>query len=412
VTTEHTALRPRLRPDVVLGPGLRAGPRTVHRVTDRTTGCSYRVGAREHFVMRLMDGRHTTDDIGRAYEQEYGKALGPDSWRQIHAMLGRHLLLSGHADAAALDRLRAEREAREARRTGRGTWYSRRWVLARPDRLCDTLARALAPAFRPPLVVLGLLLAAAVQVLVWTRLDQLLSDAADQPPPLVAVPLFLLLVWALTAVHELAHGTACRHFGGRVAEIGMRWRLPFLVPYCRTDDIMLFPGRAARVGTAFAGIHAVLLLMAPLALVRTLAPEDGTLRAVSAALLLFGSAGSLAALLPFLAMDGQAMLAHALGRTDIGRETWRYCTGRITRAARGGHTRGDAVFHAVYGAAACAFFVLGYGLLMRLWYDSLRAWNGPGFALAVLAVENVVALVIAAALLRRRTSPTRKAADG
>ncbi|HEX2301323.1 MAG TPA: hypothetical protein VHH34_22950, partial [Pseudonocardiaceae bacterium] len=302
MTTERTAVRPRLRPEVVLGPGLRAGARTVHRVTDRATGCSYRVGAREHFVMRLMDGRHTTDDIGRAYRQEFGKVLGPDSWRQIHVMLGRYRLLADYADPVALDRLRAEREARDAARTGKGTWYRRRWVLARPDRLCGALARVLAPAFRTPLVVLQLLLAAAVQAVVWTRPATLAGDAADHPPLPVAVPVLLLLGWGLTAVHELAHGVACRHFGGRVAEIGVRWRLPFLIPYCRTDDILLFPGRAARVGTAFAGIHAVLVLMAPLALVWSLAPPGGPLRSFAAVLLLFGSAGSLGALLPFLAM--------------------------------------------------------------------------------------------------------------
>lgn len=404
--------RPRLRAGVTLGPGLRCGPRTVHRVTDRLTGCTYRIGDREHFVLRLMDGEHTMDDIGHAYAETFGKVLGPDSRQQIFTMLGRYQLLDGYTDETVLERLRAAREERDARRTGPGTWYSRRWVLTRPDRLCGRLAGALGVAFRPPAVALCLLIALAGQVYVWTHLAALTAATGHRPPWPVAVPLFLVLAWALTAVHELAHGVACRYFGGRVSEIGVRWRLPLLIPYCRTDDVMLFPGRAARVGTAYAGCHAVLVLVAPLALVWTLLPHSGAPSAVLAAVVLFGSGGSLVALLPFLGLDGQAMLEHALDRTELGRQTWRFWAARARRAGGDGYRRGDVTVHTAYGAAACVAFAAGYALLMRLWYGTLRQWTGSTGAIVILAAETAIALVVVVFLARHRTSTTRKAPDG
>jgi putative peptide zinc metalloprotease protein len=401
--------RPRLRPEVTLGPGLRCGPRTVHRVRDRLTGCSYRVGAREHFVLAMMDGEHTMDDIGHAYAEVFGKVLGPDSRGQIFAMLGRTQLLDGYADPTALDRLRTAREDREARRTGSGTWYRRRWVLSRPDRLCGRLARALALVFHPAAVATCLLISLAGQVYVWTHFAALTQDTAHRPPWPVTVPLFLLLAWALTAVHELAHGVACRHFGGQVSEIGVRWRLPLLVPYCRTDDVMLFPARSARVGTAYAGCHAVLVLVAPLVAVWALLPHGGPSSATLATVILFGSGGSHIALLPFLGLDGQAILEHATGRTELGRQTWRFWTGR---ESRGDYRRSDAAVHAGYGAAACAALVAGYALLMQLWYDTLRNWVGPVPAFAILVAESAAALTVAVLLVRHRTGTRRKAPDG
>jgi putative peptide zinc metalloprotease protein len=399
--------RPRLRSDVVLGPGLRCGPRTVHRVKDRRTGCVYRVGPREHFVMRLMDGEHTMEDIATAYAGEFGKVLGPDSRRQIFGMLGRFQLLDGHTDDDALERLRVARQAREETRDEH--WYSRRRVLARPDRLCAALARALGLLFRPAAVAAGLLLAVAAQVLVWTRHAQLLQDAAHHAPWPVAVPVTLLLVWALIAVHEVAHGVACRYYGGEVTEIGVRLRLPLLlVPYCRTDDVMLFTQRTARVGTAFAGCYAVLLLMAPVSLCWALAAPGGAVRATAAVLLLVGSGGSLAGLLPFLGLDGQAMLEHALGRTELGRQTWRLAR---SRPRPDGYRRADLVTHTAYGLAALAGFATVYVLLLRLWYDSLRDWTGPTAAVVVLAAEHAVLLVLAALLVRHRTRTTRKGPD-
>ncbi len=394
--------RPRLRQDVTFGPGLRCGPRTVHRVKDRRTGCSYRVGPREQFVMRLMDGQHTMDDIATAYADTFGKVLGPDSRRQIFAMLGRYQLLDGYVDEAVVERLRAERLAREEQR-------GRRWVLARPDRLCGALARLLTFAFHPAAFAVGLALAVAAQAVVWSRHGTLVDDAAHHAPWPVAVPVTLLLVWALVAVHELAHGVACRHFGGEVTEIGIRLRLPLLVvPYCRTDDMVLFPRRTARVGTAFAGCYTVLLLMAPLTLCWALAPHGSGLRATCALLLLAGSGGSLAGLLPFLRLDGQLMLEHALDRTELGGQTWRFWTARPRPA---GYRRGDIVLHTLYGAASLLAGGAGYVLLMRLWYDSLSHWTGHTVAVVVLAAENAAVVAAVVLLVRHRTRTTRKATD-
>lgn len=56
--------RPALHPEVVLGPALWCGPRTVHLVKERRTDCCYEVGAKEHFVLARLDGARTLEDIG------------------------------------------------------------------------------------------------------------------------------------------------------------------------------------------------------------------------------------------------------------------------------------------------------------------------------------------------------------
>lgn len=246
--TETAYDRPRLRPEVVLGPALRSGPKTVHHVKDARTGCYYRVGPREHFIMGLMDGSHTLTDIGRKYTDTYDRRLGPAHWQQMFTLLGRYQLLDGYAEDAALDKLRQAHEAKQAARQG---WLRRRWVILRPDQLCADLAARLAFAFRAAFLIPALLLVAAVQVLVWTHVATLTHEATDQRSWALTLPLSVVLLWGITVLHEFAHGVTCRHFGGTVTEIGLSWRFPMLTPYCRTDDIVLFHRRRARVGTAF-----------------------------------------------------------------------------------------------------------------------------------------------------------------
>jgi putative peptide zinc metalloprotease protein len=404
---------PRLRPDVVLGPALRSGPKTVHHVKDARTGRYYRVGPREHFIMGLMDGRHTLEDIARSYADTYDRGLGPDQWRQMFTLLGRYQLLDGHADPAALDRL--ERARRDKQSAAQGP-LNRRWVILRPDRLCARLARRLAFAFRAAFVVPALLVVAALEAFVWTHTGTLAHQATHHRTWLTTVPVSLGLVWLITMLHELAHGVTCRHYGGTVAEIGIRWRFPLLIPYCRTDDIVMFHRRGARVGTAFAGVFVSLLALLPVLSWWWLTGDGGPGRPLAAGLLLFGSGGALMSLLPFVRSDGYVMLAHALDIVDLRRESHRFWQLRLrwrdpaARERLGAYPARDARVYTLYGIASLLFPVLAYCALMWLWFGSLAHLVGPGWAVAVLAAETAV-LAGLMALSARGRSAGRQAAD-
>ncbi|KUJ37199.1 hypothetical protein ACZ90_69725 [Streptomyces albus subsp. albus] len=401
---------PRLRPDVVLGPGLRSGPKVLHHIKDQRTGCFYRVGPREHFIMGLMDGSRTLDDIGRAYADTYRRRLGPANWQQMFTLLGRYQLLDGHTDPAALDRLR---QAHEEKQAAQQNWLHRRWVLMRPDQLCAALARRLSAAFHRAFVIPALLLVLALQVYVWSHFTVLIDDTKEQGDWLVTVPLSLLLAWLITMGHELAHGVSCRYYGGRVTEIGVRWRFPFLAPYCRTDDIVLFRRRTARVATAFAGSFVSLLAMLPVAAWWRLTDDGHQEHALAAALLLFGSGGALVNMLPFLQLDGYVMLTHALGFADLRRESTTWWRLRLTARRPGVRERladypaRDARIYAGYGAASVLFLATAYAALMWLWFHSLRHWMGAGWAVAVLAAETAVLAGVAALAAKGRTRGER-----
>jgi hypothetical protein len=404
--TGTTYDRPRLRPDVVLGPAMRSGPKTVHHIKDARTGCYYRVGPREYFLMGLMDGQHTLEDIGRTYTDAYDRRLGPGHWQQLFTMLGRYQLLDGHVSDAALDRLKQAHEAKQSPRRG---LLRRRWVLLRPDELCATLATRLAFAFRAVFLIPAFVLLAAVQVFVWTHVATLSHEATHQRSWAITLPLSALLLWVITVLHEFAHGVTCRHFGGTVAEIGLSWRFPLLTPYCRTDDIVLFHRRSARVGTAFAGVFVSLLALVPVAAWWWAAGDEPLGRPLAAGLLLFGSGASAISLLPVLRSDGYVMLTHALGIADLRRESYRFWRLRLRRrdpAARerlGAYPPRDIRTYTLYGIASLLLLLSAYCALMWVWFDSFRRWVGPVWAVVILAAETAAAIGIVSPAARGRS---------
>lgn len=401
--TDTAAVRPRLRPEVVLGPAQRRGEDVVHHVKDPVSGRFYRVGPREYFLLSRMDGRRSVDELGAAYAEAFGRRLGPESWQQLFAMLHRRHLLAGVTDGETP----APPPAAEVRRS----LLHARFPLFDPDRLFARVGPRLAVLFRPGFVVPALCAVFALAGYVvydWSRLVDVVF-AEDRRGVLPTV-LGVLVAWSLVFVHECAHGLTCWHFGGRVREIGLLWRFPVLAPYCRVDDVVLLPpGR--RVATAFAGVFSTMLALLPFAAVWALAPTGHLLHGLAGAVLLFGTVSAGLNLVPFLRLDGYYMLTHALNLVDLRAETYRFY-GRLLRGgprAVGGYPRRDRVVYALYGLATVGCGVTVGVLLIRLWYTSLASWVGPVGAVLILVAEGVaVALLLVYATRRARRAGTAR----
>lgn len=401
-TVDTTWTRPRLRPEVRLGPAQRRGDGVVHHVKDPVTGWYYRIGPREHFLLSRMDGSRSLEELGAEYAATFGRRLGQDSWQQLFAMLHKRQLLAGATDDAELARLSAA-AARNASRTKRNLLLAR-FPLLDPDGLFTWVGPRLAALFRPGFVVPALAAVLALAGYVVYAWSDLTGVAFDGPRGWLTVVAGVLVAWAIVFLHECAHGLTCWHFGGRVREIGLLWRFPMLAPYCKVDDVVLFPpGR--RVATAFAGVFASMLALLPFAGLWVFVPDGHPVRRLAASVLVFGTVTAAINLVPFLRLDGYHMLGHALNLVDLRGESYRFY-GRLLRGGPrsvAGYPRRDAIAYALYGAASVAFGITVLVLLVRLWHGSLSAWVGSTWATLILLAEGVlVALLLGYAARRRR----------
>ncbi|MGW3602787.1 metalloprotease [Micromonospora sp. NPDC005161] len=399
-TVDATWARPRLRATVVLGPGQWRGEKLVHHVKDGETGWYYRVGPREHFLLSRMDGTRTLDDLAAEYAATYRRRLGPENWQQLFGMLHRRQLLADATDPETIARLTAS-AAEGAAKARRGP-LSARWPLFDPDRLFTRLLPRLGALFSWGFVLPALLAVLAVTGYVAVHLRDLMDGVGGGHRPLAAIVAAVVITWVIVFLHECAHGLTCRHFGGRVTEIGVMWRFPLLAPYCKVDDIVLFTPRR-RVATAFAGVFVSMLALVPFAAIRAWV-GPGALRDLAGTMLLFGAATAALNLVPFLRLDGYHMLSHALNLADLRADTYRFW-GRLLRggpATVAGYRRRERLIYTGYGLASAAFAVTVLTLLVRFWYVSLSGWLGPGRAVVVLLAEALLLLVFAGYLARRR----------
>ncbi|WP_031088541.1 metalloprotease [Streptomyces sp. NRRL WC-3549] len=340
--------RPALRAGVQLGPPLLRGPRTVHLIRHPVGGAAFEVGVKEHFVISRLDGTRNLDDVAPAYAARFGRRLAEDNWNRLLGLLGARGLLAGAPDPPPP----APAPARPRANT---LWRGTRRIVADADATTARLHRILRPLLHPALQLPLLAAVLAMEAVLILHTGELLDGTVElfrQPVVLAAVALFL---WFSITVHELAHGVAAQHYGGHVAEIGLRWRFPAAMLYCTVDNYLFLPGRRAKLVTAGAGAHVNLLLLLPFALWWSLLPGDDPARPLLAGLLFLGSVQALSNLVPLPPLDGYRMLGHALGAAHLAPETRTYLALRLGgkgAEATAAYPRRSRVVHTAYGIGA------------------------------------------------------------
>ncbi|MEN8655603.1 M50 family metallopeptidase [Streptomyces sp. 21So2-11] len=343
--------RPELRPRVLISDVLLHGATTVHLIKNTDSGQSFKVGGKEHFLIARMDGTRSLEDIGEEYAQEYGRRLADANWQQILKLLGTRGLLAGSPRPAPDP---AADAAEPPRGLLRGTFR----LVADADATTGRLHRALGFLLSPWWMVPLLALVVAMESVLALRIGELLTATWE----LFGNPVLLMaaatLLWVSTALHELAHGVVARHYGGHVAEIGLRWRLPVVIMYCTVDNYLYLRTRWHRIATAVAGAAMNLLFLLPFFALWLLAPLDDATHDALAGLLLLGSVQAVAMLVPFPPLDGYKIVSQALGSTELAASSGAYLRLALRRdPAAAGYPRRARRAYTAYGLGS--LLVLG-----------------------------------------------------
>ncbi|MFE2293388.1 site-2 protease family protein [Streptomyces sp. NPDC059452] len=311
------AYRPSLRPRVLLSDPLLDGAATVHLIKDAESGNSFKVGPKEYFLIARMDGERSLAEIGEEYAGEYGRRLADAHWQQILTMLGTRGLLTGTpaqtAPAPAPAPGTGPAPVPERRTLLRGTLP----LVADADATTARLHRAFGFLLSPWVMVPLLVLIVAMEAVVLARSGELLIAVRDLLTNPVLLTGTAVLLWLSTALHELAHGVVARHYGGQVAEIGLRWRLPVVIMYCTVDNYLYLGSRWHRIATAIAGAVMNLLFLLPFCALWLFAPLDDATHDALSALLLLGSVQAFAMLVPLPPLDGYRIAGQLAGATGL-----------------------------------------------------------------------------------------------
>ncbi|MGC2417967.1 MAG: efflux RND transporter periplasmic adaptor subunit [Candidatus Acidiferrales bacterium] len=143
---------------------------------------------------------------------------------------------------------------------------------------------------------------------------------------------FYLVALAAMCWHEIGHGHACKHYGGRVPSMG--FLLIYLMPgfYTDTTEGEVFASRYQRMVIALAGAWSELYICVVATIIWWMSPPDTMLHSVAYMMMLItGIASVLINFNPLMKLDGYYIMSEILGFTDLKENSTAYLSAWVKR---------------------------------------------------------------------------------
>ncbi len=306
--------RPRLRPDLVLVEQTYRGEQSFI-VKDPATRKYFRFRPVEVAVMQSLDGQRTPAEAAAELLDQGIKVSAAAVARFAEKLKSMGLCERSLRESSVLlmERLRAQR--RKRLRTGpfQGDLLRLRWSVGDPDRFMDRTIPYLRFFFTRGFLVVSVALFTIYLVILglkWSEFATAMANVYLLRASLADYALLWVVTMVIVAVHELAHGYTCKHYGGKVHEIGAMLFYFELAFFCNVNDAWTFPERKARLWVTAAGSWIEMVVAGLAAIVWWIAaPGTFTSDVALAFVIVGGLAAVLVNLNPLIPLDGYYALS-------------------------------------------------------------------------------------------------------
>ncbi len=249
---------------------------------DHSSGRFHRFTEESYFLIGLMDGKRTLQEIWEAACIKLADDMPTqDEVIGLVSQLNRADALQSDTAPDVENLSRRSRKDRSSR-----FWNAVRSPLAiripllDPERLLERTKGIVAPLFTTPAFLAWLAVVMVGAVLAFLHWSELTSNLADRVLALENLLVFWLIYPLVKALHEFGHAWAVKHWGGEVHEMGIIFLVFMPIPYVDASATSAFREKRRRIVVGAAGIM-VELLIAALAMILWVNTGPGIVRAVA-----------------------------------------------------------------------------------------------------------------------------------
>lgn len=231
----------------------------------------FQIGVAEYRLIALLNGTRTVAEAAKlasdpnlpGVEGELGEHADDGKHADFGIRVAQWLIQNNLAFVAGLDNSkRLKEQARQTQRAKTMGWLnpiSCKIKLFNPNRLLTMLEPFVGWMFSGWVLAIWLTFATYTLTILyseWGRIGDATNGIFSG-----SSWLWMLLIWlVLKVLHEMAHGIACRRFGGEVPEAGVLFLLFTPMAYVNVTSMWRFGNRWQRIIVAAAGMYVELFL--------------------------------------------------------------------------------------------------------------------------------------------------------
>jgi putative peptide zinc metalloprotease protein len=330
---------PRVPPDAVFKEHIEDGE-TVVRVLVPSQDSVYRFPPQNWTLVQLFDGRRSYEEVAQIYSRQIGVDYSADDVREFAASLEAmdFWYKTPQEKNILLMQMSAEERQKllKSKKNKYGDLSQILFPAVNPDKFLTWLHSYTSFIYTWWFTLLTLAafsVMAGISITHWTEIgrDSLqFFNFTDKSWGDVAV--FYVLAVVTMCWHEIGHGHACKHYGGRVPSMG--FLLIYLTPafYTDTGEACIKATRIQRLVISLAGVWAELWICAVATVIWWgTAPDTAVHSAAYLLMLITGIASVLINWNPLMKLDGYHMLCEILGIADLKENSTVYVSAWVKR---------------------------------------------------------------------------------
>jgi putative peptide zinc metalloprotease protein len=378
--------------------------RKCHVIKDPITLRYYRFNEREQFLLGLLDGQHTLEEMQRKFEVQFrpSRLTTEELERFVQQVVTAGLAQNPRAPAGRRLLKRRQDGIRGKRLAALANVLAIQVPLFDPDRLLTRLLPWTRWVFAPwffTLSVVGVLGAVLFVAIHFDTFRGRLPGYQEffRFQTLACIGLVLGLV---KTIHELGHGLSCKLFGGEVHEMGLMLLGFTPCMYCDVSDAWTLPSKWHRLIVSFAGIYVELVIAALATLVWWNTPGQPFLNNISLSLMIVCSVSTVIFNgNPLMRFDGYYVLADWIEVPNFAERSRRLLTNAFLGLSLGIRSRPEGYISAwrrrlmlLYALTSLVYrWVMALAVLWLV-TTFLRSYNLAGIA-AVLASLTIGSMI-------------------
>jgi putative peptide zinc metalloprotease protein len=329
---------------------------------DPDSGRFFKLKEKEHFVAGLFDSTRTFEDIAVVCTEKFGSPVLTEDISKFYDRLSSLGLFENEDDRPG--------------QVDPGLWQQRPLLQKilfikikafNPDSFLERSLPYIKWLFSPFMipVYLGLIFWALV-IFFSNRLE--LSQQMNTLGP-GSIPLIYITVIFVTIFHEMAHGYACKLYGGKVSEMGFLFLYSLLSFYTNVSDAYLFPDKKKRMAVTSAGIKLQILMWAIAMIIWSIMAPETIFNHVALIIVMLSFLIIIFNLNPLLKLDAYYYLVDYLGIPNLRSRAFTYWKQRFFRILSPGYPQTEYPAREItiynwYGLAAILYSTGFFGYVL------------------------------------------------
>jgi putative peptide zinc metalloprotease protein len=327
---------PRMDPDTVAREHIEDGEAIV-RIYVPSAECMYKFPPQNWALIQLFDGRRNYEEIAQLYSQQSGGQCSTQEIREFAEELDAidfWYKTAQEKNVALMQKSADERRHLQKKKSRYGDLSLILFPAVNPDKFLTWLYRHTRFFYTPWFTLVTLCVfgfSAGITISHWSEIGRdTLEFYNFSDKTWLDVVGFYLLALVVLVVHELGHGHASKHYGGRVQFMG--FALIYLAPAFYTDitEGEVTATRYERMVISLAGVWIELVLYSIIAPIWLGTPPYTVLHdACYTVMLITGISAVLLNWNPLIKLDGYYILTEILGIVDLKEDSTAFVSGWV-----------------------------------------------------------------------------------